>query len=109
MEMHQGPTESDWKSFSKMVPELRERYLVSKNQALIQILSDPTMTPTEQFWTAHERMQKESRILQNCLDGHARSRQLNAMVLMCEHGMLKASDLDDFSEGLADHLRRYLR
>jgi protein-tyrosine phosphatase len=45
-------------------------------------------------------MKKEMKILQDCLDGHSRSKMFVSMLLMLRHGMLKEEDLQGFSEGL---------
>jgi hypothetical protein len=49
------PKESDWKTFRKIVPELRERYLTEKNKEIVAIFMDEGRTPTERFWDARER------------------------------------------------------
>ena len=44
------PNESDWKTFRKIVPELRERYLRNVNPELKALLQNPKLSPTEQCW-----------------------------------------------------------
>ena len=92
--------ESDWKRYRDMIEELRERYLKEKNRGLVSLLTCPEKTPTEQFWDTFDRMKKEMKILQDCLDGHSRSKMFVSMLLMLRHGMLKDEDLKGFSEGL---------
>ena len=48
--MEGKPKESDWKTFRKMLPELRERYLAEKNKEIVSIFMDEGRTPTERFW-----------------------------------------------------------
>ena len=48
------PLESDWKCYTKHVPEWRERYLSRKNRELVAILSDSDKSPTERFWDANQ-------------------------------------------------------
>ena len=98
--MDRKPKESDWKAFRKIVPELRERYLVKKNEAIIEIFTDQNRTPTEQFWDARELIEKVRKALQDCLDGHSRSQMEWYMFLMYGHGMLTDSDLGVFSAEL---------
>ncbi len=69
------------------------------------MLTAPDKTPTEQFWDTLERMQKEKRILQDCLDRHSRSNMFMSMMLMLRYGMLE-EDLEGFSEELQDDLSR---
>ncbi len=103
-----GPKESDWKRFRKLVPELRERYLKGKNHEILNLLTAPGKTPTEQFWDAFDKMKKERKILVDCLDGHSRSKMFMAMALMCRYGMLNEDDLAGFSNELQDSLSAYL-
>jgi hypothetical protein len=98
--MHDKPKESDWKTFRKIVPELRERYLRRRNAELLAILQDESLTPTEQFWTVQERARKEAKILRECLDGHSRSKMLMFMIVMRRHKMLTDEDLKQFSSEL---------
>lgn len=62
-------------------------------------------TPTEQFWNTHQRIHKEAKILQRCLDGHSRSSMMEYMALMLRYGLLTPSDLDGFSEPLQQALK----
>ncbi len=89
--MEGKPKESDWKAFRKMVPDLRERYLEEKNKEIAAIFMDKDLTPTERFWSAREIMEKERKILHDCLDGHSRSRMKWSMYLMYRHKMLAMS------------------
>lgn len=104
--MNTQPKESDWKSFRRLVPELRERYLEKVNGALIDILQSEGTTPTERFWEAEERIEKESKILRECLDGHSRSKMERFMVMMCLHGMMGEEDLSVFSDELRGDIKR---
>ena len=104
--MNTKPKESDWKSFRRLAPELRERYLKKVNGELIAILQSEGTTPTESFWEAEERIEKESRILRECLDGHSRSKMEMFMVMMCLHGMMGEEDLSEFSDELRDDIKR---
>ena len=47
--MERKPKESDWKTFQKVVPELRERYLEEKNKEIVAIFTDEGRTPTQRF------------------------------------------------------------
>jgi hypothetical protein len=101
--------ESDWKAFSKMLPELRERYLTKLNARLIKMLENPGQTPTERFWDAHEKMHKESKILRECLDGARRS-QMHIMVCsMLYYGMMDSDDLSKFSEEFQQQIKLWRR
>ena len=100
--------ESDWKRFRKMVPDLRERYLKEKNSDFVKVLVDPKRTPTDQFWDPWGEMEKEKKILRDCLDAHSRSNQFQHMALMCRYGMLKREDLNSFSDQLREERDRYL-
>lgn len=95
--MERKPLESDWKIFRKRVPEWRERYLRSKNDEIVGILTDKSRTPTERFWDANKKMKEEAKVLVDCLDGHSRSKMQWYLVLMHRRGLIQDSDLDEFS------------
>ena len=103
---HDRPSESDWKKFRAIVPELRERYLRERNSELSAILRDESSTPTNQFWTASERIEEIGKILRSCLDGHSRSTMMNYLMIMYRHQMLTKIDLDGFSEEVRERLER---
>jgi hypothetical protein len=90
----------DWKIFRAMAPELRERYLQARNKELMAILADEQSSPTERFWEVHDQTRKIARILQHCLDGHARSSMDSYILLMLNRGMMTMHDLSSFSEEL---------
>ncbi len=107
--MNMKPKESDWKQFRNMVVFLRERYLKEKNRDLVKTLTDSERTPTAQFWDTFEEMKKEKKILQDCLDGHSRSKMFLFMHLMLRNGMLKEEDLSGFSDELREQLIALLK
>lgn len=96
--------ERDWKTFRKMVPNLRERYLKGKNIEIKKLLDAKNKNETERFWDARNRIEKERKILVDCLDGHSRSNMFFHMILMYRHGMLKEEDLDEFSDELKNQI-----
>ena len=98
--------ESDWRKFRDMVPQLRERSLAGCNARIASVLADPKKNETDRFWDALEQMEKEAKILRNCLDGHSRSSMSLFMSLMLHHGMLTREDLLQFSEELQKTLSR---
>jgi hypothetical protein len=100
------PSESDWKKFRTIVPGLRERYLRERNSELSAILQDESLTPTNQFWTASDRIEEIRKILRSCLDGHSRSKMMNFLAIMYRHQMLTESDLNAFSEEILERLER---
>jgi len=75
-----------------------------KNKDIIGVLTDKNKTPTEQFWDAKEKMEKEARILVDCLDGHSRSKMHWYLFLMHRHGLIQDTDLEEFSEELREQL-----
>ena len=101
---HNQPSESDWKKFRMIVPELRERYLRERNSEIDAILRDESSTPTNKFWTASKRIEEIEKILRSCLDDHSRSTMMNYLMIMCRHQMLMEEDLDDFSEDVRGRL-----
>ncbi len=103
MTNHQ-PAESDWKRFRAIVPELRGRYLSGRNAELIAIFQSESLTPTEKFWTASERIKEVGSILRSCLDDHRRSTMIHALRLMVHHQMITDEDLNGFSEELRDQI-----
>jgi hypothetical protein len=104
---HDLPSETDWKKFRMIVPELRERYLRQRNSELSAILRDESSSPTNQFWTASGRIEEIGKILRSCLDGHSRSTMMNFLMIMYRHQMLTEEDLDGFSEEFRRRLGRH--
>lgn len=107
--MEQTVLESDWKTFRKRVPEWRERYLKTKNQQIVAILTDRDKTPTEQFWDTKKKMDEEARTLVDCLDGHSRSKMLYYHFLMYGRGLIRKEDLQEFSAGLRERILAWSR
>jgi hypothetical protein len=95
--MSENQNESDWKTFKKLVPEIRERYLQRLNAELTEILQNQSLTSTEQFWTLQERVRELAQILRDCFDGHSRSKMLMSLLLMRRHEILIDEDLKQFS------------
>jgi len=102
-------SESDWKTFRKMVPELRERYLKKTNEELKNLLLTPDQTPTERFWNTHEKITKEAKILHRCLDGHSRSRMASFIYMMLDCGLMDLDDLSQFSDELRESAKRWFQ
>ena len=98
------PLESDWKSFSKHVPEWRERYLTRKNRELVAVLEDSERTSTEQFWDTKQLMKDQAKILMDCLDGHSRSKMILSLQLMFRYSLIGEQDLTVFSEELREQI-----
>src|SRR5690349_2171326 len=92
--------ESDWRTFRDMVPRLRERYLGDRNVRIAAVLTDKNKSETERFWDAMETMERESRVLRECLDGHSRSKMWLYMLTMIRAGMLTREDISNFSPDL---------
>ena len=103
---HDQPGESDWKRFRKIVPELRERYLRERNSEIAALLRDESSTPTNQFWTASERIEEIGKILRSCLDGHSRSTMMNYLMMMHRHQLLTDEDMNGFSDEVVGRLER---
>ena len=96
--------ERDWKTFRKMIPNLRERYLKDKNLEIKKLLEAKNKNETERFWEARHRIEKERKILVDCLDGHSRSNMFRHMILMYGYGILKEEDLNEFSDELKNQI-----
>ena len=92
--------ESDWRKFSDMVPKLRERYLAERNARIIRMLTNPEKSETERFWDAMKEMEREAKVLRQCLDGHSRSNMWLYILTMIRAGMLRKEDVEVFSEEL---------
>jgi hypothetical protein len=105
--MNDRPRESDWKQFSSMIENLRDRYLQTKNRELVQLLTDPDRTPTEQFWDTSEKIRQDEKVLRECLGRHSRSNMFFSMALMCRCGMIQKEDLKPFSTELQGDLDRF--
>ena len=98
------PEESDWKMFRSIVPELRERYLRARNTELMAIFQSESLTLTEKFWTASERMEEIGGILRTCLDDHRRTQMMHALRLMYQHQMITDEDLNSLSEEVRERI-----
>ena len=96
--------ESDWKKFRAMVPDLRERYLAEHNARVAAMLTDPAKNETDRFWKAMEQMEKEAKVLRQCLDGHSRSKMWLYILTMIRAGMLTKEDVQSFSEQLQSEI-----
>ena len=83
-----------------MVPRLRERYLADRNARIATLLTGPEKTETERFWDAMEEVEREARVLRECLDGHSRSKMWLYILAMIRAGMLSKGDIGIFSEDL---------
>jgi hypothetical protein len=92
--------ESDWRKFRDMVPKVRERYLLERNVRIARMLTKPEKSETERFWDAMEEMEREARVLRQCLDGHSRSKMWLYILTMIRAGMLRKEDIEVFSEEL---------
>ena len=101
------PLESDWKTFRKLIPTCRERYLTAANQRLSDILlADESTTATENFWKAHEEIEREAKILRDCLDHLSRSRLWLNVTIMYRHQMLSDEELAMFSDEFSERIKR---
>jgi hypothetical protein len=96
--------ECDWKTIRDMVPKLRERYLAELNARLVGTLTDTQKNDTERFWDTLEEMERQARILEDCLDGHSRSRMEEYRGLMLGVGILTKEDIAVFSDELQSEL-----
>jgi|GEM_PF-519305 len=98
--------ESDWRAFRDSLVEWRERYLEAVTEQLADLLRDGERTPTERFWETKERIDKEGKILRNCLDGFSRSKMEMHLDMMYQYGLIGDKDLERFSEELRDKMLR---
>ena len=98
------PNESDWRHFRDSLAEWRERYLEKINPEIADILASDEGTPTEKFWKAKEEMDRQARILQDCLDGYSRSKMWRHLLLMYRHGLVDETDLEAFSDELREDI-----
>ena len=94
------PSKREWKTFRETLPDLRERYLAKRNKALISILSNEERTATEQFWDTFDAMEKEGKILRDCLDGYSKSSMNMHILYKLRHGIMKDEDLEPLSNEL---------
>ncbi len=95
--MHDNAQEKDWKVFRNMAPELRERYLIDRNEELASILNDDQLSQTDRFWEVEKKTKQTAKVLRECLDGHTRSRMGSFMIIMIGYGMMTNDDLLKFS------------
>lgn len=98
------PSESDWKTYSRLVPVWRDRYLELKNKELVAILNEGGKTPTEKFWDTKTRMDEVEKILKDCLGAHSRSKMEMSMLLMRRYALIGDDDLEQFSQSFREGL-----
>lgn len=96
--------ERDWKTIREMVPRPRERYLAEQNARWVSLLTDWQRNQTERFWGTLKEMGQQARVLEDCLDGHSRSKMEEYMGRMLAIGMLKKEDIAVFSDELQSQL-----
>jgi hypothetical protein len=108
-EMDRKPREADWEAFCERVPEWRERYLAGKNEALARLLTSTAGTPTKRFWEVHAAMEREARVLRDCLDGRSRSQMRLQLHLMHRYGLIRDDDLVAFSPEFREEVLASLR
>lgn len=96
--------ESDWKIYSKLIPVWRDRYLQSRNEELLALLSEKARSPTEKFWEAKKQIDGEAKILDECLGYFSRSKMEMSILMMIRHGMIQDEELEQFSESLRQDL-----
>jgi len=94
------PLESDWKKYCALVTVVRERYLGKCNAKAAALLTDPRRNETERFWDTMDLMEKDARVIQLCLDRHARSQMVFSMLALLSHGLMTKEELSTFSEEL---------
>ena len=83
-----------------MLDMLRERYLAEHNAQLASMLTDPKKNETDRFWDTMEEMEKQAKVLKDCLDGYSRSKMWLHVMMMVRCGMMRQEDLEGFSEEL---------
>mgnify|MGYP006410607313 FL=1 len=91
------PTEADWKYFKKVFPELQNRFLETKNNEIIQILTDSEKTPIERFRKSREVSDSIDGELRRCDRYPPRSLLFSTTITMLNNGMMTKADLLGFS------------
>jgi hypothetical protein len=91
------PTEADWKYFRKVFPELQNRYLETKNNEIIQILTDSEKTQIERYRETREVLDLIGVRLMRCERNTPRNRLIETTIIMLTCGMMVKEDLLGFS------------
>ena len=104
--MNSRPLESDWKLYRARIDGWRDRYLEQKNKEIAAILTNKQETPTGQFWDTKEKIDEVARILIDCFDAYSRSTMEMHLLSMLDFGVIRDSDLTEFSEELCERVRR---
>ena len=100
------PKESDWKKFKDLIPLMRDRFLLRKNEELIAVLSQEGKTPTEIFWETKERLDEYEKIIYQCFRYQSRSDMWLAVLSMRTYCLMLDEDLEQFSEPLRQDIQR---
>ena len=102
--MSKDVTESDWRTLRDSLGNWRTRYLAATTKEIADLLQADGQSPTERFWKAKERIDEESKILRDCLDGYSRSKMYMHLALMYRHDLIDEADLARFSDELRDRI-----
>lgn len=92
--------ESDWKMYNELVPLLRDRFFLRKNEELVSILSQLNKTPTEVFWETKSQIDQQAEIIDQCFGNHSRSKMWMSILMMRRHGLIGDQELEPFSDSL---------
>lgn len=96
----------DWKLFREYVPKWQARYIEKLNREYVELLSSEG-DPADHFWELEERIRKDKKHPVMTI-GTDKGDAVYDIVLLCRMGVIGMDDLEGFSEGTKDTVRRLL-
>lgn len=104
--MASGVKESDWKLYSKRLPEWQERWMEKLNCEYAATLAGSELA-SEKFWKLADRIKVDKRAT-GVICERRRSRMDQQIMEMLLDGVITMSDLEGFSEELVEGMRSWL-
>ena len=102
-----GFTEQDWKLFRKKIAKWQEAYMDRLNGEYIELLSG-NANPSEKFWSLDNRIREDQKKTGVIVDMR-RSKLIYNMVSLINEGAIGYEDLEEFSDGLKETVRLFIR
>ena len=94
--------ESDWKLFSKLLPEWQEAHMQRLVAEYAEIISGPGLA-SDKFWNLDKRMTRDKKVV-GLVARMSRSMMTINILNLINEGVITLDNLADFSEELKDHL-----
>lgn len=101
-----GPKESDWKVYKKILPVVTGRFLDIKLQHIAAYLQDLEIDSETRFWETKKKFKEIEKILDS-YSYYSRSKMYMNLAIMKRHNILQKEDLEKFSPELQESLKDF--